>query len=144
LQVGTRESTNFRARIGNLNAFLVALTELFQSAIDLERRRGDESHILEHLRDELEALDAAIAEEFSAQTQRRPAGVPSPPSRLRPHRERLEAKIDSMRTDPASVLRTSSTEVAGAFLVHVSALRTVCNDLENVRDALEGLPRHGY
>ena len=47
-----------------------------------------------------------------------------------------------MRTDPASVLRTSSTEIVGTFLCHVSALRTVCNDLENFRDALEGLPRH--
>jgi uncharacterized membrane protein YccC len=143
LQVGARESTNFRARIANFNAFLVALTDLFQSAVNLERRRQDESHILEQIRDELEALDAAIAEEFSVLTQRRPAGARSPPSRLRPHLERLEAKIDSMRTDPASVLRTSSTEIAGAFLGHISALRAVCNDVENIREALEGLPRHG-
>ena len=143
LDVGGRESTNFRARMANFNAFLVALTDLFQSAASLERLRGDESHGLEHLRNELVALDAAIAEEFSVLTQRRPAGVRSTPSRLRPHLERLEAKVDSMRTDPASVLRTSSTEIVGAFLVHVSALRAVCNDLENIRDALEGLPRHG-
>ena len=143
LQVGVRESTNFRARIANFNAFLVALTDLFQSAVDLERRREGESHILVQVRDELDALDAAIAEEFSVLTQRRPAGVPSPPSRLRPHVERLEERINSMRTAPDSVLRTSSTEVLAAFLGHVSALRAVCNDLENIRDALEGLPRHG-
>ena len=143
LQVGARESTNFRARIANFNAFLVALTDLFQSAVDLERRREDESHLLEQVRDELDALDAAIAEEFSLLTQRRPAEVPSPPSRLRPHVERLEERINSMRTAPDSVLRTSSTEVLAAFLGHVSALRAVCNDLENIRDALEGLPRHG-
>jgi uncharacterized membrane protein YccC len=143
LQVGARESTNFSARIANFNAFLVALTDLFQSAVDLERRREDESHILEPLRDELEALDTAIAEEFSLLTQRRPAGVPSPPSRLRPHLERLEERISSLRNAPDSVLRTSSTEVLSAFLGHVSALRSVCNDLENIRDALEGLPRHG-
>jgi uncharacterized membrane protein YccC len=143
LDVGGRESTNFRARMANFNAFLVALTDLFQSAASLERLRGDESHGLEHLRNEFVALEAAIAEEFSVLTQRRPAGVRSTPSRLRPHLERLEAKVDSMRTDPASVLRTSSTETVGAFLVHVSAIRAVCNDLENIRDALEGLPRHG-
>jgi uncharacterized membrane protein YccC len=143
LQVGVRESTNFRARIANFNAFLVALTDLFQSAVDLERRREDESHILEQLRDELDALDAAIAEEFSVLMQRRPAGVPSPASRLRPHVERLEERINSMRTAPDSVLRTSSTEVLAAFLGHVSALRAVCDDLENIRNALEGLPRHG-
>jgi uncharacterized membrane protein YccC len=143
LQVGARESTNFRARIANFNAFLVALTDLFQSAVDLERRCEDESHILEQLRDELDALDAAIAEEFSVLTQRRPAGVRSPPSRLTPHLERLEERINSMRTAPDSVLRTSSTEVLAVFLGHVSALRAVCNDLANIRDALEGLPRHG-
>jgi uncharacterized membrane protein YccC len=143
LQVGARESTNFRARLANFNAFLVALTDMFQSAVTLERRREDESHILEQLRDELDALDAAIAEEFSVLTQRRPAGVPSPPSRLTPHLERLEERIISMRAAPDSVLRTSSTEVLTAFLGHVSALRAVCNELENIRDALEGLPRHG-
>jgi len=143
LQIGARESTNFGARIGNYNAFLVALMDLFQSALNLERRREDESHILESLRDELEGLDAAIAEEFAILTQRRPAGVSSPPSQLRTQLGRLDQKIDSMRTALDSVLRTSSTEVVGAFLGHISALRAVCNDLENIRDALQGLPRRG-
>jgi len=143
LQIGARESTNFGARIGNYNAFLVALMDLFQSALNLERRREDESHILESLRDELEGLDAAIAEEFAILTQRRPAGVSSPPSQLRTQLGQLDQKIDSMRTALDSVLRTSSTEVVGAFLGHISALRAVCNDLENIRDALQGLPRRG-
>ena len=70
--MGRSESGSVSAKI----EWPIALTELFQSAISLERRREDESHILEQLRDELEALDAAIGEEFSVLTQRRPTGVP--------------------------------------------------------------------
>ena len=55
LRVGARESTYFRARIANYNAFVVSLVDLFQSAVDLEHRRQNELPILNRMRDEIEA-----------------------------------------------------------------------------------------
>jgi hypothetical protein len=64
LQAGARESTYSRARLANYNAFLVSLTDLFQSTLDLEKRRQDESAILENVRKEIEDLNAAISADF--------------------------------------------------------------------------------
>jgi uncharacterized membrane protein YccC len=143
LQVGARESNYFRARIANYNVFVVSLTDLFQSAADLERRRLSELPILDRLRDEIEALNAAIAEEFAILTRPRLGHEQLPPSHLRERLQALEAKIILMRSAPEKVLLSLPMEVASAFLAHYSAIRRLCENLENIRDAVVGLPRHG-
>jgi uncharacterized membrane protein YccC len=143
LQVGARESWYFRARIANYNSFVVSLTDLFQSAADLERRRLNELPILERLRDEIEALNAAIAEEFAVLTRPRPGHEQLPPCHLRERLEALQAKIILLRSGDEKVLLSLPIKVGSAFLAHYSAIRRLCENLENIRDAMVGLPRHG-
>jgi hypothetical protein len=143
LQVGARESTGFRARIANYNAFVVSLTDLFQSAADLERRHQSELAILERVRDEIEALNGAIAEEFAILARPRFGHELLPPSRLKERLAALEAKIVLLRSGPEKLLLSLPLEVGGAFLAHYGAIRRVCDDLETIRDAMAGLPRHG-
>jgi uncharacterized membrane protein YccC len=143
LQAGARESTYFRARLANYHAFLVALTDLFQSTLDLERRRQNESPILENLRDELEAVNAAIAEEFAILTRPRPRHEKLPPSQLKERFALLEEKVSAIRDGPEKLFRTLPVAVVTAFLGHYSAIRAVSADLEDIRSAAEGLPRFG-
>jgi uncharacterized membrane protein YccC len=143
LQVGARESTYFRARIANYNAFIVALTDLFQSAADLERRRQNELPILDRVRDEIEALNSAIAEEFAILARPRFGYENLPPSPVKEPLNVLEAKIILLRSGPEKFLRSLPLEVGGAFLAHYGAIRRVCDDLQNIRDTMSDLPRHG-
>ena len=143
LQAGARESTYFRASLSNYNAFLVSLTDLFQSALDLERRRQLESPILQKLRDELDAVNAAISEEFAILTQPRPRHQKLPPGHLKERFALLEEKVSEMRGEQAGLFLTLPAEVVTSFLGHYSAIHAVCDDLENIRSATEGLPRFG-
>ena len=143
LQAGARESTFFRARLANYHAFLVALTDLFQSALDLERRRQNESPILENLRDELEAVNGAISEEFGVLTRLRPRYQKLPPSQLKERFALLEAKVNAIRSGPEKLFLTLPVTVVTAFLGHYSAIHAVCADLEDIRSAADGLPRFG-
>jgi uncharacterized membrane protein YccC len=141
LQAGARESTYFRARLANYHAFLVSLTDLFQSALDLERRRQDESPILETLRDELETVNVAISEEFAILTRQRLRHEKLPPSQLKARFALLEEKVSAIRSGP--LFLNLPAAVVAAFLGHYSAIRAVCVDLEDIRSAAEGLPRFG-
>jgi len=143
LQAGARESTYFRARLANYHAFLVSLTDLFQSALDLDRRRRDESPILERLRDELEAANTAITEEFAILTRPRLRNEKLPPGKLESSFALLEEKISAIRSEQNSLFLTLPAGVVTAFLSHYSALRAVRDDLGNIRTAHEGLPRFG-
>jgi uncharacterized membrane protein YccC len=143
LQAGARESTYFRARLSNYNAFLVSLTDLFQSALDLERRRQDESSILERLRDKLEAVNAAISEEFAILTRPRLRHEKLPASQLKARFALLEEEVNAMWGGQERLFLTAPTEIVTAFLGHYSAIRAVCDDLANIRSASEGLPRFG-
>jgi uncharacterized membrane protein YccC len=143
LQAGARESTYFRAGLPNYNAFLVALTDLFQSALDLDRRRQDESLILDKLGFELEAANTAISEEFAILAAPRLRHENLPPSRLKERFALLEEKVKAVRGGPEKLFLTLPGEIVTAFLGHFSALQTVCEDLGEIRSAMEGLPRVG-
>ena len=143
LFVGARESTGFRARIANYNAFVVSMVDLFQSSVDLERQRQNELPILNRAREEIEALNAAIVQEFAVLTRPRLGHQQLPPSQLKERLEALEARIILLRSDPEKLFLSLPLEVARAFVAHYSAIRRVCEDLDNIRDAMVGLPRHG-
>ena len=97
LQAGSRESTGFQARLSNYNEFLVALTKLFHSALDLSRRRQEELPILGQVRNELESLAAAISEEFDILAGPHPRGEKLRPSRLKEAFAAFEAKVNEIR-----------------------------------------------
>jgi uncharacterized membrane protein YccC len=143
LQAGARESTYFRTRLANYNAFLVSLTDLFQSTLDLEERRQDESPILENVRKEIEDLNAAISADFAILTPPRPRHEKLPPSRTTECFAILEKKVMTMRSGEGSPFLILPMEIVASFLGHYSAIRAVCKDLENIRGAMEGLPRFG-
>ena len=64
LQAGARESTRFYGRLGNYNAFVVSLTNLFQAALHLETKRQEESQYIARIQNELTAAATAVAQEF--------------------------------------------------------------------------------
>src|ERR1700736_5927173 len=63
-QAGARESTVFSVRLSNYNAFLVSLTSLFDAGLDL-RRYQETTWFLDHVRQQIESLLAAISDEFN-------------------------------------------------------------------------------
>jgi uncharacterized membrane protein YccC len=141
LQVGSRESTVFSARISNYNAFLVSLTDLFHSALDLSRRRQEELPVLGQVRNELELLAAAISEEFDILVRPQRRGEKLRSSRLNDAFAAFEAKVTEIRD--RGVLLTMPLEPGIAFLGHFAALRSIRDDLNELRALAEGLPRLG-
>jgi uncharacterized membrane protein YccC len=91
----------------------------------------------------MEAVNAAIAEEFAILTRARPRHEKSPPSQLKERFALLEEKVTAIRGGPEKLFRTLPVAVVTAFLGHYSAIRAVCADLEDIRSAAEGLPRFG-
>jgi hypothetical protein len=69
------------------------LTDLFQSALDLDPRRRDESPILEKLREELESVNGVISEEFAILTRPRLGHEKLMASNLKPSFAVLEEKV---------------------------------------------------
>ena len=141
LQAGSRESTVFSARLSNYNAFLVSLTNLFHSALDLSRRPQEELPILGQVRNELELLAAAISEEFDILVGSPRRGDELRSSRLNDAFAAFEAKVNEIRD--RGVFHTMPLETGIAFLGHFAALRSVRDDLNDLRAVTEGLPRLG-
>jgi uncharacterized membrane protein YccC len=139
-QAGARESTIFSARLSNYNAFLVSLTNLYHAALDLSRYRKV-VWFLDHMRSQIEALSAAISEEFSILIVARSPGEHLPSSRLNEVLAGFEKRVNEIRDH--GVLIAAPLESAIAFAGHFAAIRAVCDELDNIRSAMEGLPRFG-
>ena len=140
LNAGSRESTMFSARLSNYNAFLVSLTNLFHAGVDLGR------HIVEplslgHLRYEMESLSAAISEELDILTGSRSPGEKLRSSLMNEAFAAFEEKVNKIRDQ--GVLVTAPLEAATAFAGHFVVLRSLRDELNNIRSAMEGLPRFG-
>jgi uncharacterized membrane protein YccC len=138
LQAGARESTVFSARLSNYNAFLVSLTNLFPAGLYLSRHRV-EPWFLDHMRQETESLLAALSDEFNILTTARSPGEKMPSSRLNEAFAALQEKVNEIRDH--GVLAATPLQTAIAFAGHFAAVRTVCDELNNIRSAMEGLPR---
>jgi uncharacterized membrane protein YccC len=141
LQAGSRESTVFQARLSNYNAFLVSLTNLFHSALDLRRRRQEEIPILGQVQNELELLAAAISEDFNILVGPHRRGEKLSSSSLNEAFGAFEAKVNEIR-DQGVFLRIP-LETGIAFFGNFAALRSIRDDLNDVRSLAEGLPRIG-
>jgi uncharacterized membrane protein YccC len=138
--VGARESTFFSARLSNYNAFLVSLTNLFRAGLDLSRYRV-EQRFLDHMRQEAESLQAAISDEFNILTTSHPPGEKLRSRRLNEAFAALQEKFNETRDK--GVLIAAPLKTAIAFAGHFAAIRSVCDELNNIRSAMEGLPRFG-
>jgi uncharacterized membrane protein YccC len=137
---GARESTFFSARLSNYNAFLVSLTNLFHAGLYLSRHRV-EPWFLNHMRQETESLLAAISDEFNILTTAGFPGEKLRSSRLNEAFAALQEKVTETRDQ--GVLIAAPLQTAIAFAGHFAAIRSVCDELNNLRNALEGLPRFG-
>ena len=139
-QAGGRESTLFSARLSNYNAFLVSVTNLFHAGLDLGRHRLDPL-FLGRLQYEIESLLAAISEEFDILTGSRSPNEKLHASRLNEAFVALQTKVNETRDQ--GVLIAAPLPTALAFAGHFAAIRSVCDELNNIRNAMEGLPRFG-
>ena len=118
----------------------MSLTNLFPAGLYLSRHRV-EPWFLDHLRQETESLLAAISDEFNILTTARSPGEKSPSSHLNEAFAALQEKVNEIRDH--GVLAATPLQTAIAFAGHFAAVRTVCDELNNIRSAMEGLPRFG-
>jgi Fusaric acid resistance protein family len=139
-QAGARESTFFSARLSNYNAFLVSVTNLFHAGLDLGRHKLDPL-FLGRLQYEIESLVAAISEEFEILTSSRSPNEKLRSGRLNEAFAALQEKVNETRDQ--GVLIAAPLQTAMAFAGHFAAIRSVCDELNNIRSAMEGLPRFG-
>jgi uncharacterized membrane protein YccC len=139
-QAGARESTFFSARLSNYNAFLVSLINLFHAGLYVSRHRV-EPWLLDHMRPEMESLLGAIADEFNILTTSHPPGEKLRSGRLNEAFTALQEKVNETRDE--GILIAAPLQTAIAFAGHFGAIRSVCDELNNIRSAMEGLPRFG-
>src|SRR5260221_1256991 len=137
-QAGARESTFFSARLSNYNAFLVSLINLFHVGLYLSRHRV-EPWFLDHIRQETETLLAAISDEFNILTTARSPGEKLRSGRLKETFAALQEKVNEIRDH--GVLSATPLQSVIAFAGHFAAIRSLCDELNNIRSAMEGLPR---
>jgi p-hydroxybenzoic acid efflux pump subunit AaeB len=139
LQAGARESTRFYGRLGNYNAFVVALTNLFQAALHLERNREEESQYIARIQNELAAAMTAIAQEFQILMSPYSPGARLPETTIDKAFDTLFEKLSALRA--AGLFVESSIEINIDFFSHIAVLRTIRNELLEMRQIKQGLPR---
>ena len=93
------------------------------------------------MRRETESLLAAISDEFNILTTAHSPGEKLRSSRLNEAFAALQQKVNEIRDQ--AILITAPLQTAIAFAGHFAAIRTVCDGLNNIRSAMEGLPRFG-
>ena len=139
-QAGARESAVFSARLGNYSAFLLGLNNLFHAGLALNRHRG-EAWFLEHVQVELESLFTAISDEFDILLGSSSPGKELASSRINEAFAVLEAKVNQIRAQGR--LLNAPLQTALDFAGEVAVLRRLRDELNNIRGAIEGLPRFG-
>jgi uncharacterized membrane protein YccC len=139
LQAGSMESTLFSARISNYNGFLVSLISLFQGSLLLGHWRRVDAAIAEQLRDELELVSTAISKEVSILSVTRRPGVRLAPGDLPEAFSALIQKVETLRDQGFFVAQPLQAVIV--FGTHFAALRSLKDELINIRDLAEGLPR---
>ena len=139
LQAGAQESTPFYGHLGNYNAFVVSLTNLFQAALHLERKRQEESHYIARIQNELAAAFTAIAQEFQILMRPDSPGARLPETTIDKAFDALFEKLSALRA--AGLFVESSTEINIDFFSHIAVLRTIRSELLEMRQIKQGLPR---
>jgi uncharacterized membrane protein YccC len=135
-QAGARESTVFSVRLSNYNAFLVSLTSLFDAGLDL-RRYQETTWFLDHVRQQIESLLAAISDEFNILSASLSPQETLSSSRMNEAFSAFEKKVHEMRDE--GILSAAPLKTAMAFAGHFAALSLLCDELNNIRGVLQGL-----
>jgi uncharacterized membrane protein YccC len=141
LQAGSMESTFFAARLSNYNAYLSSLISLFEGSFLLTRWRKVDAAIVERLRTELELVSKAISEEANILAASYRPGEKLPPSSLQDAYAILIKKTEELRDQ--GFFATQSTDKAIVFGTHFAAIRSLRDELLNIRNVTQGLPRFG-
>jgi uncharacterized membrane protein YccC len=139
LQAGARESTRFYGRLGNYNAFVVSLTNLFQAALHLETKREEESQYIAGIQNELAGVSTAIAEEFQILMRPYSPGPRVPETKLGESFDTLLEKLSALRA--AGLFGEATIETNIDFFSHIGSLRTIRHELLEMRQIQQGLPR---
>ena len=139
LQAGAQESTRFYGRLGNYNAFVVSLTNLFQAALHLESKRQEESQYIARVQNELAAAGTAVAQEFQILMRAYSPGARLPETTINEAFDTLLEKLSALRA--AGLFVESPIETNIAFFSHIAALRTIRYELLEMRQIKQGLPR---
>jgi uncharacterized membrane protein YccC len=139
LQAGARESTHFYGRLGNYNAFVVSLTNVFQAAVHLETKRQEESKYIAIIQNELATAATAVAQEFQILMRPYSPGDRLPETTIDKAFDPLSEKLNALRADGLFV--KSSIETNIDFFSHIAALRTIRHELLEMRQLKQGLPR---
>jgi uncharacterized membrane protein YccC len=152
LRVGSRESPVFFAPLATYNAFMVSLTALVHAGLDFRRHRG-EAWFLEQLQPEMESLFAAISDEFDVLTGSVSSGEKMPArnasrsdaggrsSSMNETFAAFEEKVH--KTCDQGMLLRAPLQTAMDFAGEFAVLRSVRDELNGIRNAMEGLPRAG-
>jgi uncharacterized membrane protein YccC len=147
---GARESTVLSARLPRDNAFTVALTNLFHAAVDFSRHRGAPVFI-KHVRHEMEFLFAAVSREFDSLLRlldsseslslRDASALTDAGRRMRALDEAFaafEVKVNQICSQ--GMLPEASLQTAIDFAGELGVLRSIRDELNNLRSAWQGLP----
>ncbi|MEY2604349.1 MAG: hypothetical protein QOH31_2140 [Verrucomicrobiota bacterium] len=140
LTAGARETTVLSARLANYNAFMVSLTNLFHASLDFSRHRG-EAWFLEHVHSEMESLFAAISEQFDILSSSISPREKLPTSFLNDVFAAFEGKVNHIREQ--GMLHKAPLQTAIDLAGELAVLRSLRDELNNLRSAMEGLPRFG-
>ena len=141
LQAGSMESTFFAARLSNYNAFLVSLVSLFQGSLLLSHWRRVDAAIVERLQAELELISEAISQEVNILCAPLAPDEKLPTGSLQDAFAVLIKKIEELRDQ--GFFATQPLDKAVVFGTHFAALRSLRDELVNIRNVTEGLPRFG-
>ncbi len=139
LQAGARESTRFYGHLGNYNEFLVSLTNLFQAALHLESNRQKESRYIARIQNELAATRTAMAQEFQILMSPYSPGARLAETTIDKAFDTLFEKLSALRA--AGLFVESSIETNIDFFSQIAVLRTIRNELLEMRQIKQGLPR---
>jgi uncharacterized membrane protein YccC len=141
VQAGAMESTFFAARLSNYNAYLSSLISLFDGVLILGRWHLVDAAIVERLQAELELVNKAILDEVNVFSAACGPDEKLPPSSLQDAFGVFIKKIEELRDQ--GFFATQPTEKAIAFGTHFAAIRSLRDELINIRNVTQGLPRFG-
>jgi uncharacterized membrane protein YccC len=139
MQAGSMESTFFAARLSNYNAYLSSLISLFEGALLLTHWRRVDTATVERLQQELEMFSRAISEEVNILSAPNRPSEKLPPGSLQDAFDVLVKKIEQLRDQ--GFFRSQPTGRAIVFGTHFAALRSLRDELTNIRNVTQGLPR---
>jgi uncharacterized membrane protein YccC len=141
LQAGSMESTFFAARLSNYNAYLSSLISLFDGVLVLGRWHRVDAAIVERLQAELALVNKAILEEVNILSAPCRPDEKLPPSSLQDAFGVFIEKLEEIRDE--GFFETQTTDKGIAFGTHFAAIRSLRDELINIRNVTQGLPRFG-